>query len=74
MTDTKKSEIVILRYQGTSPRGNWLPMIPARDLTQEMIDSAVEIYPTKFKDSDAVIEYCEASGLYKRTRALTKDQ
>ena len=74
MQSDKKSEIVILRYQGASPRGNWIPMIPARDLTQVLIDAAVEIYPETFKDSAAVLKYCEESGLYKRTRALTKDQ
>lgn len=65
----KKNEpVIVMRYIGTT---SWIPMIPRRDLTQEMLDHAVEVYPEFEKVAD-VVKYCEQSKLYKRTRALSK--
>jgi hypothetical protein len=69
--EKKDEPVIVMRYQGKSNRGNWIPMIPRRNLTQEMLDHAVEIYPEFEKVAD-VVKYCEKSKLYTPTRALGK--
>lgn len=66
--EKKNEPVIVMRYSGTT---NWIPMIPRRDLTQEMIAHAVEVYP-EFETVADVVKYCEKSKLYKRTRALSK--
>ena len=74
--EKEKEPIIILRYQGDHgtpehpKHGNWIPMIPARDLSQEMIDRAAEAQ-TEFETPADVIEYCLKSKLYKSTRAIS---